>query len=75
MKVILEGRKETEPWWIGQRVRCRDCGRTVELEVDDDMRAAWIQTTSSSEVKIACETCKGVMTLRRMLCPGRGLVA
>jgi hypothetical protein len=73
MKVLVEGRKEVKPWWIGQRVRCRDCGRMVELEAGDQERIAWIQTQSSSEVKVYCETCTGVMTLKRMLCPNARL--
>ncbi len=69
MKVLVEGRRDVQPWWIGQKMRCRDCGRTVELEAGDQERMAWIQTQSSSEVKVYCETCTSVMTLKRFLCP------
>jgi len=66
MKVLLEGRKDVMPWWVGQCVRCGDCGRMVKLEAGDHARSAWMPTQSGTEVVVFCETCAGVMKLKRM---------
>jgi len=67
MKVIVEGEKK-RCWWIGQRMRCRDCGRTVELEAEDGMSALWLPPLNNNEVRISCVTCSSVMVLKRYLC-------
>ena len=69
MKVIVEGRKDVTAWWVGQRAKCRDCGRTVELERGDDGLSEWFPGNVDREVSIGCPVCRGRMTVKRMLCP------
>ena len=69
MRVNVEGRADVNPWWVGQRARCRDCGRQVELERGDDALSEWFPSGIDTEVRITCACCGGMMTLRRMLCP------
>ena len=68
MKVIDEGKGDWRPWWLGQRMTCRECGRVVELELKDDQRSSWMPS-SDDRVTIACERCANMMRLDRETLP------
>lgn len=74
MKVIDEGRTGVTAWWVGQTAKCRDCGRTVQLQRGDGTHIDWVPTFTDREVYIHCRNCDGMMRLQRMLCPKAGRV-
>jgi RNase P subunit RPR2 len=67
MKVIEEGRQDWQPWWIGKRLECKECGRVVELEPNDDVQPNWIDKADYDRVVITCEKCGHVVSLTRKL--------
>jgi hypothetical protein len=73
MKVIDEGKGDWRPWWLGQRMTCRECGRVVELELKDDQRRNWMPS-SDDRVTIACERCGNMVRLDRETLPNAGAV-
>lgn len=64
MKVIDEGKGDWRPWWAGQRMTCRECGRVVELELKDGHRANW-KPASDDRVTLSCERCGNMVRLDR----------
>lgn len=62
--MINEGHGSWRPWWIGQRMTCRECARVVELEAHDDERPNWMPTDSDG-VTIVCERCRANVHLER----------
>ena len=55
MKIIEEGKKEAKMWWVGVKLTCRNCKRSVELEQSDENSPAL--TLSPYSVAYRCETC------------------
>jgi len=65
MKVIDEGSGGWKPWWLGQRMTCRECGRVVELERNDDALVNRMPEADKSRVTIACQRCGHMVRLDR----------
>ena len=36
MKILNEGDKSVHPWWVGRKLKCHGCGRTIQLEAQDE---------------------------------------
>jgi primosomal protein N' len=64
VKVIDGGNGEWCPWWLGQILKCGECGRTVELEQGDEMLACWMPTHDES-VRVSCDRCGNMMRIER----------
>jgi len=65
MKILDTGDATKGKWWIGLRLVCKSCGRTVELEADDDMHPYWMPYMNEEGVVcVMCETCGFVMRWR-----------
>jgi DNA-directed RNA polymerase subunit RPC12/RpoP len=64
MKVINEGNGSWRPWWVGQRMKCQECGREVELEVEDDISANWTPALDGT-AKIRCERCGSMVSIEQ----------
>ncbi len=66
MKIINEGRRDWRPWWLGQRLKCEECGREVELELYDNMRVNWKPTLYGmyGDIQFECERCGHTVKLK-----------
>ena len=56
MKILNAGDPKIGPWWAGQRVECKHCGREVELERDDVNLATWVQY-GRDDAAVECGNC------------------
>jgi len=57
MKVISEGKGDWVQWWIGMRIECAECGRTIELEKKDQDDPYFCRATSGEQVGWSCRRC------------------
>ncbi|MFA5401271.1 MAG: hypothetical protein WC359_12560 [Dehalococcoidia bacterium] len=64
MKLINEGRSDWRPWWLGLRLKCEECGREVELELYDNMRADWYPSLDGNIIEFSCARCGKAVTLK-----------
>ncbi len=64
MKIINEGDSSRFTWYVGRRITCDECGFIGECE-EDEWQNIHTASCDAREVRIACPTCKTIMSIKR----------